>query len=189
MARLRGETDLRFDRILARNLLLQHNLHESNIFVALQTILRENGRICLIQTIPKHGQRLYDLVDWSKEKDALFTKVKKAEDGIYEDVSDPLVNWDEKDLETAVASANLTITQQQLETEISQKRITATQLDRWFSVEEPYGERLSYGRRLRQAGLTEKEVERVAKLYGQQLREQTINWHTKVLYNTAVCSS
>lgn len=183
---LRGETDLKFDRILGRNLLSGHNLHESNVFAALQANLARDGRICLIQPIPKHGQRLYDLVDWTKEKEALFAKVQKAEDGIYTDESDPLVNWDEADLQTAVSAASLTISQQQMETETSQKRITAVQLARWFSVEEVYGERLSYGRRLRQAGLTEKEVDRVAKLYGQQLREQTVAWHTKVLYVTAV---
>lgn len=183
---LRGEADLKFDRILARNLLLQYPLRSSNIFALLQETLAENGRIGLIQTIPKHGQRLYDLVDWSRESEKLLAKVKKAEDAIYEDDHDPLVNWDVADLETAVQQANLKQHQLQLETETTQRRITGQHLERWFNLEEKGGDKLSYGRRLLQSKLTKKEVDNVSTLYQRQLRDKTIDWRTKVVYLTAV---
>jgi hypothetical protein len=73
-----------------------------------------------------------------------------------------------------------------VETESNQRRITASQLNRWFDLEGLAGERVSYGRRLLQAGLTQKEVDHVARLYSKQLHEQTVDWHTKVLYGPAV---
>ena len=183
---LRGEAAVQFDRVLGRNLLLSYPLQTTNIFAALQKVLAENGRICLIQTIPKHGQRLYNLVQWSDQK--LLAKVKKAEDAIYADEADLLVNWDEADLETAVIAANLTLHKLQIETERTQRRITAQQLARWFHLEDQKtsGEKLSYGQRLRQAKLTKKEVDTVSTLYQRQLRDKLVNWDTKVAYLTAV---
>ena len=183
---LRGEADIKFDRILARNLLLNYPVQSTNIFALLHESLRENGRICLIQSIPKHGQRLYNLVDWSDQNEKLLTKVKKAEDAIYADETDPLVNWDVADLETAVQAANLDLHQLQTETETMQRRITKQHLNRWFNTEEMEGEKLSYRSRLKQGKLTKKEVDIVSTLYRRQLQNKIVDWHTKVLYITAV---
>ncbi len=62
-----------------------------------------------MQTIPQHGQRLYQLVDWSGETKALAKKVAKAEEAIYADESDPLVNWDETAVQAGLEAAGFTI--------------------------------------------------------------------------------
>lgn len=186
---LRGDAGVKFDRIVGRNLFLHYPLGQTNVFLLLQNYLAENGRICFVQTIPKHGRRLYDLVDWSGVDKKLLAKVQKAEDAIYADADDPLVNWDETDIETAVTAANLTLQQHQIETEISQRQITSQHLSRWFNFEVEEGnDKLSYARHLLENKLTKKEVDIVSTLYQRQLRDKTVAWHTKIIYLTAVLS-
>ncbi|WP_420641256.1 AAA family ATPase [Candidatus Leptofilum sp.] len=179
---LRGEDDLRFDRILARNpitLLLNYPITE--LFTPLKERLAADGRFCLIQTIPKHGQRLYQLVDWSGETKTLAKKVAKAEEAIYAEASDPLVNWDESDVRAGLENAGFTIATQQLDREKGQRRLTKGHLERWFGTD---GDG-TYGRRLLEGGLSEKEVAKVHSLYKRQLEEQIVRWETAVLYTAA----
>ncbi|RME07777.1 MAG: hypothetical protein D6816_06290, partial [Bacteroidetes bacterium] len=141
--------------------------------------LAKNGRLTLLQTIPRHTQRLYQLVEWPD--DALREKVATAEEAIYHDESDPLVNWDENDLAAAFAAAGLDarIT---LEKQTEQRRLTADYLARWFPDEESDQSRPSYAQRLRVGGLTDEEVAEVAALYRRQLSEQVMVWQTVVVY-------
>ncbi|MCB8927897.1 MAG: AAA family ATPase [Ardenticatenaceae bacterium] len=176
---LRGEDDLHFDRILARNPITQLlNYPITELFAPLKQRLMEDGRFCLVQTIPKQGQRLYQLVDWSGETKALAKKVEQAEETIYADESDPLVNWDVADVQAGLEAAGFTIASQQLDREKGQRRLTKGHIARWFGED---GEG-TYGRRLREAGLSEKEIEKVRTLYKRQLEEQIVGWETAVFY-------
>lgn len=172
---LRGEPDLRFDRIVGRNLIL--TIADFRLGIEkLAGRLAENGRLCLMQTIPRHGQRLYDLVDWSGHE-ALHEKVVAAEEAIYHDETDSLVNWDEGDVETAVLRAGL-VGRVVVERVSEQRQITAVQVERWFISEK--GERLSYKERLLAGGLAEREVGEVERLYGRQLVKGVVGWKTAV---------
>ncbi|MAT98829.1 MAG: AAA family ATPase [Anaerolineaceae bacterium] len=176
---LRGEEELKFDRILARNPITQlPNVSMTELFTPLKKRLVEDGRFCLVQTIPQHGQRLYQLVDWSGETKTLTQKVAQAEEAIYADETDPLVNWDESDLQAGLEAAGFTTVTLQLDREKSQRRLTAGHLERWFGGD---GDG-TYGRRLLEAGLSEKEVEKVRTLYKRQLEEQIVGWETAVAY-------
>src|SRR5690606_3424808 len=104
------------DRILARNPITQLlNYPITELFTPLKSRLVGDGRFCLVQTIPKQGQRLYQLVDWSSETKALAQKVAQAEEAIYADESDPLVNWDVADVQTGLEAAGFTIASQQID--------------------------------------------------------------------------
>jgi putative ATPase len=182
---LRGEADIRFDLILARNLFTSssiRNLSTSSGQVPQAEIrnlanwLAENGRLCLIQSIPRHTQRLYALVDWAGDE-TLRAKVAAAEDAIYHDPADPLVNWDEEDLATAVREAGLDV-RLVVERQTEQRQITQSQLARWFGAG---SDRPSYGERLA-AQLSPEEVERVAGLYRRQLGEKVVGWKTAVAF-------
>ncbi len=185
---LRGEADLKFDRILARNLFTDYGLQGDweiggGDTARLGDCLLPDGRFCLIQTIPRHGQRLYRLVEWG-EQTKLRDKVAAAEEAIYHDESDPLVNWDEKEMEAALTAVGFTLLHMQLETETSQRQITEAHLARWFGEGE--GERVGYGRRLQNGGLTKKEVTLVETLFRQQLLGRVVEWGTAVLFLVAV---
>ena len=184
---LRGEDDLRFDRILARNPLTQLPTYSiTELFAPLKQRLLPDGRFCLVQTIPQHGQRLYRLVDWSGEIKTLANKVAQAEEATYADTADPLVNWNETDLKAGLVAAGFTAVTVQLDREKGQRRLTSGHLERWFG--RPGDESLgygTYGQKLLDGGLSEKEVEKVHTLYRRQLAEQVVGWETAVAYVAA----
>ena len=167
---LRGEPTIKFDRIIGRNLksgaltIDNWQLKIDN----LKGLLAKNGRLTLIQPIPRHTQRLYKLIDWTGYE-TLGEQVAIAEEAIYHDPTDPLVNWDEHDLGDRDFGDNV-----QIERQTEQRRLTQVHLDRWFSD----GER-SYGARL---GLTAVDLEIVQGLYGRQLRDKVVEWETTVAY-------
>lgn len=184
----RGESDVRFDVILARNPFSQYSSFlaepdgKGSILRLLAAKLRPGGRLCLAQTIPRHGQRLYQLVDWSSANRVLANQVREAEESIFNDQQDPLVNWDVSDLERTFRAAGFQELNIQVETQSNQRQITSAYLDRWFvSGELPSG-RPTYGQRLIESGLTEREVEKIANLYDHQLRGQEVDWHSQVAY-------
>jgi putative ATPase len=179
---LRDEADIRFDRIIGRNLF--NRLEYLPEWAAvLHDWLAIDGRLGLIQLIPRHSQRLVDLVDWSGQPAELAAQVRTAEEAIYQDSADPLVNWSLADLEAGLQTAGLTVVSSQTERQTEQRRLTAAQLGRWFV---PGGEeRPSYAQRLAAAGLSSEEVDQVADLYGRQLRDQTVPWQTTIAYLVA----
>jgi putative ATPase len=174
---LRGEETVRFDRIIGRNAFTRREGWEA-AFAQLAGRLLPDGRLVMAQTVPRLGQRLYKLVDWSKLPAALAKKVAKAEEAIYHDPVDPLVNWEVADLAAALESAGFSAVEVRLEKQVSRQRISPDQLARWFSEE---GEKASYGQRLQEGGIRPKELERVEELYRRQLREQLVDWETGVV--------
>jgi putative ATPase len=180
---LRGEEDLRFDRIIGRNLFTHYagNKTQLEVIGSLATWLREDGQLCLIQPVPRQGQRLYALVDWTNVTVGLAKKVRAAEEGIYSDETDPLVNWDESDLEAAFHETELAQLEIKVEELTNQRRITAEHLSRWFGESDRNG-RASYGRRLVDAGLTPAELDQVAHVYRRQLLDQTVDWGSAIAY-------
>ena len=179
---LRGEEDLQFDRILARNPITQLlNTSITELFVPLKDRLAVDGRFCLVQTIPKHGQRLYQLVDWPSETKVLAKKVAQAEEAIYADETDSLVNWGETDLQAGLEAAGFTSITIQLDREKGQRRLSAGHLERWFGKPGDASPG-TYGQRLLDGGLNEKEVKKVRTLYKRQLEEQIVGWETAVGY-------
>lgn len=177
---LRAENDLKFDRILGRNLVQLTSNNWQVTFGHLAGWLADDGRLALIQPIPRHTQRLYDLIDWPGQE-ALRKKVAAAEETIYYDGADPLVNWDEGDLEAALQASGLAV-QLVVEKQMEQRRITGAHLSRWFPAAETFQARPSYAHHLRAAGLTDEELAQVAALYRRQLQEQTVPWHSTVAY-------
>lgn len=176
---LRSETDLKFDRIIGRNL-IQLTINNWQLTIGnLVGWLAEDGRLALIQTIPRHTQRLYELIEWPD--DALRQKAAAAEEAIYHDESDPLVNWDERDLEAALQTAGLKV-QTLVEKQTEQRRITADHLARWFPGGDSYQARPSYAQRLRDGGLTGADVEEVRGLYGRKLQNQIVIWRSAAVY-------
>ncbi len=186
---LRDEADLQFDRILSRNIVTQDTMPFSELAQMVRRRLlgnslpprRGGGRFCLVQTIPQHGQRLYGLVDWSDQPDELFEKVRAAEEAIYSNQADSMVNWDETSLEMALHEAGFADVQLVLEVETERRQLTAVHLNRWFDKKESYSERLSYRQRLAEI-LSKTELGTVEVLYRKQLQNQLISWQTKVAY-------
>ncbi len=166
--------DLRFDRILGRNVLTRI---EDKKAVAEQCIrwLRPGGMIVLAQTIPRHTQRLYQLLKPAWLPENLYEKLRDAEEAIYADPQNSLVNWDAEDLQKAFDEAGLHTTME-FEHQKADTRITAVMIDRWFTAEQP-----TYGTRLRPT-LSDSEMMLVGKTFAQRLKEQIVPWESRVIF-------
>jgi putative ATPase len=130
---------------------------------------------------PRRTQRLYALVD-SRELDAgLIARWRQAEEAIYTDPADPLVNWDEDDLRAALTAAGLSV-RLQGESEQTAMSITPATLQRWFTPTDAgkpaYCERLA-------TLLTDVEIGRIRHLFERQLTGQPILWQTYTVFLTA----
>jgi len=185
---LRGEGDVRFDRVLARNPFTgsrQWLVGRGRWAEQVRERLLSDGLFCFAQVVPRHGQRLYRLVDWQEAPAGLAEKVREAEEAIYTDPGDPLVNWDLPDLQSALASAGFDRRQLQSERQREERQLTAAHLARWFTAEDVDENRPSYAQRLRAAGLTPTEVDTVEVLYRRQLEGETVGWGSRVAYVVA----
>ena len=138
------------------------------------------GCVSLAEPAPRHTQRLYALVDLAEFGDALAAKVREAEEAIYADPADPLVNWAEEDLRDAFLAANLTeVTVEPVES-VAEARISPALLDRWFTPA-PGGERPSYGQRLASL-LKPDEIAAVEALYRRKLTGAAVPWRSVTAY-------
>jgi putative ATPase len=176
---MRGEPDLRFDAIVGRSALtaMRSGERDGGRAAAIRTLvdlLRSGGGLSLAEPAPRHTQRLYALVDLSRLSDNLAARVRGAEEAIYENPDDPLVNWAEDDLRAAFGSAGLSdVTVEPVET-MSEARITPSLLDRWFAPG-TVNERPSYAARLA-ARLSAEELAEVERLYRGMLTGQAAPW-------------
>ncbi len=103
-----------------------------------------------------------------------------AEEAIYADPADPMVNWDEADLTIALEAAELRNVRLVAEEQIEERLITAAHLDRWFGAGVEEG-RPSYRQRLVDGGMTKKEMEKVERQFRSQLLDQVVGWASRLV--------
>ena len=166
-----------FDAIIGYNALF--DLADKTAAVALLVpLLGPRGTLSLAERVPRHTQRLYQLVDLAELGESVAARVVEAEEAIYRQADDPMVNWDVADLVALFQATGVSVTPT-LESDNSQLQVTPAVLQRWFAPAS--GARPSYGQRLA-ALLRSNEVESVRKLFERQLLNQTVTWSGKLLY-------
>jgi putative ATPase len=176
---LRGEEDLRFDAIVSRNALGPLPA-KADVLRQLVDRLQPGGRLSLAETVTSHSQRLYNLVDLSSLGDDLSMRVAAAEEQIYDQEEDPLVNWEAQDLKGILEAAGLEELVVQEDVQHTEALITPVILHRWFTVETDR-ERPSYAQHLLRR-LTIDELGEVETLFQRQLAGQTITWQTQIAF-------
>ena len=124
------------------------NSHPGPQHVAgLANLLRAGSYLSLSETVYRHAQRLYALVELSTLPPTLADRLRTAEETIYNDPDDPLVNWAEDDWKATLAGAGLADVAVETQVTSSELQITPALLAHWFSPA-PYGGRPSYAQRL-----------------------------------------
>jgi hypothetical protein len=182
---LRGEGDgsgrdrLLFDAIVGRNALGRLS-DKAQALRLLGNQLQPGGRISLAETVMAQAQRLYDLVDLSSLGEDLWGRVIEAEEGIYGDVGDPLVNWTADDLQSDLEAAGFEGIVVEEESEESKMLISPAAAERWFS-EEQDRERPTYAQHLL-GRITVEELTEVRALFQRQLAGQEIAWRTRIAF-------
>jgi putative ATPase len=176
---LRSEGEIRFDAAVGRNA-LGALPDKTAVLRQLAAWLQPGGCLSLAETVVRHSQRLYALADLSSLGDDLRRRVVEAEEAIYADGDDPLVNWDAEDLRTAFETVGFTELALQEEAQEAEMLVSPATLDRWFALD-AVGERPSYAqhllRRLTTDGLAEVEA-----LFRRQLAGQTVPWRTRMVF-------
>jgi putative ATPase len=176
-----------FDAVVGRNAFTKC-ADKTAALVQICTCLRPEGRLVLAEVVPRHAQRLSALVDLTELGSDLTTRLQATEALLYETPSDPLVNWDVADLETALIAAGFTlISASQCDTQVEERRITAAHLERWFGVSAEHARPSYAGHLLTQ--LTAAELQRVEVCMRRQLLEGIVSWQTRLVYLTATLSS
>jgi putative ATPase len=147
----------------------------------LYTLLAANGVVSLAERIPRHTQRLYRLVDLSHLAEDVTAMVASAEEAIYADAGDPLVNWDVDDLVTLWKDAGFQVSAA-VEAENSEMQVTAAMIERWFAT--AGSDRPTYAQRLA-AYLSPEQVAKVRQAFDQQLTGEIVLWHSRTLFLVA----
>ncbi|MBN1995212.1 MAG: AAA family ATPase [Anaerolineae bacterium] len=182
-----NDAPLSFNVIIGRNTFtrLADKRAAAQIIAAL---LKPEGRLVLAETVPKHTQRLYQLLDLSALAPDLVERIVAAEEAIYTNPADSMVNWDGADLKTILTEAGLLNVNVTEETLVSQLQIGPEQIERWFN-QDTHTERPSFAQHLRQktggAGLTLAEMKSLKGVFESQLLGQVVNWQSKIGYVVA----
>ncbi|HEY9845281.1 MAG TPA: AAA family ATPase, partial [Candidatus Caenarcaniphilales bacterium] len=167
-------SDIRFDHIIGRNALVQ----EMDKRVAVQILaplLQPQGVVTLAETVPYHTQRLYRLVNAHKLDPQLYQRWVAAEEAIYAQTTEPMVNWDSHDLQAAFETTGFNA-EVEIERTVAQVCITPTLLERWFASA---GNPPTYRDHLARY-LSENELAWVQELLIHDLRAQTVLWESTI---------
>ncbi len=140
-----------------------------------------HGVISLAERIPRATQRLYALFEPDILAPDQMERWRQAEEAIYADADDPLVNWDEQTLQAAFQKEGLKVSLQ-LETEESETLITPAMVQRWFTPS--VSGRPAYVDRLA-ALLSSDEIAQIRELFERQLVGQVVPWRSRIAFVVA----
>ncbi|MCD6290365.1 MAG: methyltransferase domain-containing protein, partial [Anaerolineae bacterium] len=174
----RGDADVRFDAVIGRNALTRHPDRPAALR-RIVALLRSGGRLSLAEAIPRRGQRLYRLVPLDRLDPGLAEQVVQAEEAIYADPDDPMVNWDAPELKAALEHAGLSDIHLEVVEQPTEVHITPALIERWFRST-PEG-RPSYSQRLA-VRLSAEQLDEVRDLFARTLTGQTVTWTSVIAY-------
>jgi putative ATPase len=176
---------IKFDRIVGYNALTRL-CDKGDSIQKLTNLLHPDGKIALFESIPKHTQRIYQLLvlaglDISKD---LSDRWIEAEEAIYANSEDEMVNWDINDLRSAFDMAGLAI-EMEVEKFVNPMPISPAIVNRWFESIDPKpnsrtNPKPSYASHLSKF-LTENEVAIAKKIITERLLHKTVNWRSEAV--------
>ncbi|MCB0223850.1 MAG: AAA family ATPase [Anaerolineae bacterium] len=174
----------RFDVVIGRNVLTQLT-DKTAAANAMQTMLKPGGRVVLAEIIPKYTQRLHKLVDLSTLPLDLIERISAAEEAIYTNPDDAMVNWDEESLRSIFEQVGFSQIELYVETTTAEWRIDMGQIERWFNID-AQGKRPTFAQFLStpkiSSGLSLSELGRLKTLFQQQLADTVVVWQSTVAY-------
>ncbi|MBD2451118.1 AAA family ATPase [Nostoc sp. FACHB-152] len=167
---------VQFDCIMGRNALMS----EPDKLLAAQTLAQlipPGGKLVVAETVPRYTQRLYRLLPANVLDEKLYERLVDAEEAIYINQSDPMLNWDADDLRDAFASTGLTV-DMVVEPHSTPMHISSAFLERLFATN---GNRPSYAQRLGEK-LSVEELVTLKAVFTQYLLNQTIDWQSAIAF-------
>lgn len=128
------EPGLCFDFIVGRNLLTKATDRQL-ILTRFFSLLRPGGTLALAEIIPRQSQRLSAFLPKpSSAEDALLQqRFQAAEEAIYQNDTDPLVNWDDQDLLREANLAGFSRCAANRRQFFRARHLSHAQLSQWFT--------------------------------------------------------
>lgn len=186
-ANIEHPENLIFDVIVGRNVLTKIE-DKVAVVEVIHRLLKVGGRLVLAEVIPRHTQRLHQLVDLSTLPSDLAERIMTAEEGIYRNPNDPMVNWDETSLTEIFSQAGFQEVEIIVETIPAQWQVEQDLIERWFKVD-TNSQRPTFAQHLRHPlegkGVNELELKQLKALFQRQLTEKTVQWQTHLAYIVA----
>ena len=176
-----AETSLpNFDGVMGRNVLI--GLFDKRSAVKqISQLVAANGSVVLVESVPRRGQRLSQLLNPQKIEADLYKQLCAAEANLYNNLSDPLVNWDIADLQHDFETAGFECKAQPMTWQTS-LTITADLLERWLGKGSKYCDRLTAH------NLSSADIDGIRQQFFQQLKNQTVPWNrTLVVIQARLC--
>lgn len=170
---------VRGDRLVGRNVVMGI-AEKTERLRSLLPLLAPNGRLLLAESIPRHTQRLYKLLDAAHLPPSLYAALVDAEESIYANPDDPMVNWDAPLLESILPDAGYRATITVIPSEMP-LRLSPTLIDRWF---QPGQSRPSYADHL-QRSLSSDDIATIHRAIQTHLTHQVRPWAGAIAYITA----
>ncbi|MFP4163988.1 MAG: AAA family ATPase, partial [Chitinispirillaceae bacterium] len=167
-----------FDVILGRNVL--RSMQDKHGYLEnVASLLAKEGRIVLSEIVPSMGQRISELAsDFCKGE--MYDRLLEAERALFEDETDPMVNWTADTLKKDLSSLDRFDVSNFTFTEKTFRRIIPREIDHWFRATSG-DERPSLGDRLTQH-FTVEEKEQLRQLLHKKLDFKDVQWKTTVMF-------
>ncbi len=187
LARVIGEersADLRFEGVVGRNALNPFSFEQRvEILVGVRKLLAPTGRVSLVEIIPSQSTRPSSLLDLSSLGGELKNRLQEREEFIYNNPGDARVNWGRRELLDAFRQAGLEVKSDSPEKVEIKRLISKADIEGWFAAAET-GRPAGYGSLLA-AVFSREELERIKRLFEEQLIGRTVTWLRVNLYVTA----
>jgi putative ATPase len=168
-----------FDAIVGRTVLAVETDKLSLIDRA-GSLLGKNGCIVLAETVHSLGQRISELLSFGPGSATLASAFARAEDALFSDASDPIVNWTPQSIQTLCEESRRYRLTFQTVPAVVRRRIDPELVDHWFRPPKK-GQRLSLGARCH-AAMDKKEVESIRRLVHLQLDTKELPWKTVTVF-------
>jgi putative ATPase len=168
--------ELRFDLVVGRNVLLRLP-DRATALAGIAALLAPDGRLVLAESIPRHTQRLHALLPADALPPGLTARLVAAEDALYADPADPMVNWDVADLTGWLESQGLLARAAQEQEATLQVTVTPALLNRWFA-DSPPDSRPSYAQHLLRL-LSPDDLQTVSAAFRTHLTGKPVPWRSR----------
>ncbi len=174
--------EIKFDLIIGRNCLTRLPDKTAAIQTLLE-LLKSGSQLVLAEVVPRYTQRLSQLIDFSAMSEDLAQRIQLAEEAIYQNDEDSMVNWSEIELTNILTDIRASA-EVNLDTSEAQLRISQDQIDRWFTIESASG-RPTFAQHLlnhSEAQLTPDELGQLKARFEHQLLGQVVPWQSTIAY-------
>ena len=128
------EDELRFDRIVGRNVL--HNQNDKASFLnTLSKWISAEGFLILAENVPSLGQRLSNLISQDSLDSEFRKKLILAEDEIYNNPQNPRCNWTPETLQDQIKAENWSIDCWHVKEYSTPIMIRKEHVEQWFNAQ------------------------------------------------------